>query len=153
MQPAHAMKRLPALECLDEIEQLVRRSLRGNWVIRIEYADTGSHANWQTWGKPLFAVRDSATITDAILACRAGFPARAIRLNAQRFHPDTRLLYWVQRPQQNQADSVSVAPTTLDTGTGALRAPSLGGRGIWGLMALAAMLLASALMFEGSLFA
>ena len=159
MQPAQSVTRLPALDCLDEVEQLVRRSLRGNWVIRVEYADTTQPADWQTWGKPLFAVRNSAALVDAILACRASHPMRAIRLNAERFHPDTRLIYWIhqaQQPKPERAHSTGGVPQTdravapvarRNSGAGSAR------RGLWRLLAIAGMLIASLLVFEGAVFA
>lgn len=91
---------LPAIPFLADFKHLFETSLCGNWILRIEHTRniTQHHTLWHAFGKPMFAVRDAETVCNAILACRAQYPARTIRLVAERYQPEIRQVFWVHRP-------------------------------------------------------
>lgn len=157
MQIAQLSTPLPSLQCLDQIEQLVTESLRGDWIVRIEHTNKISRyeTSWQSWGKALFAIKDPATVIDAIMACRANHPSHAIRLHAEKVNPAVRFMYWVYRPD-NKSES-EVRPQniiTLPALSAANTMPSLeskiqGARNrVWRYLALVGTLFAAALLIE-----
>lgn len=91
---------------LKEIDQLVNDSLHSEWAIYIEYArkDVETYMNWCRWGKVHYAVKDAKNIIDAIGACYASYPDYLIRLYAEKFRPNTHLIYWIQTSDKVSSD-------------------------------------------------
>jgi ribulose bisphosphate carboxylase small subunit len=104
MRSSHWGTPLLPIACFNDLKQTIEQSLIGNWIIRIEYAadDESAFTGWRTWGKPMFAIRDTAPVVNAILACRASFPHHGIRMTAERLNPASRLVYWVHQPSKDE---------------------------------------------------
>ena len=97
MQAAQPLTRLPNAGRLAEVSQLVSKYLRGDCVVRIEHTPrvVDRHVRWQQWGQTFYAIRDAGPVIDAIVACRARYPTRTIRVCAERLRPQSRLVFWV----------------------------------------------------------
>jgi ribulose bisphosphate carboxylase small subunit len=156
MEPAQRCTALSTLPCINEVEQLVRKHLRDNWIVRIEHADEVSprYTTWQQWGSPLFAIKDSSPVLDRILACRANHPTHAIRLHAEKVHPGIRFVYSVHRPQDNPPGTTVSQQVRVPARAGANSLHSLGSRvqaarnALWRYAALVGMMVASVIMVE-----
>lgn len=95
-------KSLALQSCCIELEHLIRECLHTEWAIYIEYAEAHPqpYTNWKRWGEIFFAIKKSTQVLDSINACRSCFPGAYIRLYAEKFRPNTKLVYWVQSPDQ-----------------------------------------------------
>ena len=149
----HVTPLLP-LERLNEIEELVHRSLCMDWIVRVEYTDeaTPRFTRWQQWGKALFALEEAGPVLEAIHGCRASHPNRAIRLTAEKVKPETRFVYPVYQPPEQPILAVQSQRALLTATQGAANGlQTLGKRTrrfVWRLAALAGMVLASLLLVE-----
>lgn len=83
------------LECHNELEQFVGRSLIGDWMICIEHKGDGEppYSRWQQWGDMLFAITRPDSVMEAIYACRDNHPTHAIRIYAEKVWPESRMIY------------------------------------------------------------
>ena len=97
MQTAQSLTRLPTAGRLAEVSQLVSKYLRGDCVVRIDHTPrvVDRDVRWQQWGQTFYAIRDAGPVIDAIVACRARYPTRTIRVCAERLQPQSRLVFWV----------------------------------------------------------
>ena len=100
MQPASSQLPTPSLPDLDEVRTLICGSLCPDWVVRIEHRPSGADADglWRSWGRPGFARRDPDPLLDDIHACHTTHPKHEIRLCAERWRPESRLLYSIFQP-------------------------------------------------------
>ena len=89
------------------LRKIIENSLLADWEIRIEYAgaQTGTTA-WLCWDK-VFAIRSSDTVLQAIQDCYLANPEHVIRLNAQKFRPQTSMLYTVYTPPVINAETIN----------------------------------------------
>lgn len=96
---------------LEKARRLVSDGMLGDWVVRIEHTDRSARGDslWRQWEAPLFALRDAEPVIGAINRCRARHPGQAVRLNACRLNPETRLVYWVIAADQRR-DGTNRAP-------------------------------------------
>lgn len=105
------------------IKKVIEASLLTDWAIRVEYqsgeSETGS---WQLWDKLFFAVRSAEAVLGALLDCYTEYPKNTIRLNAEKFSPQSRLLFIVYNPQHlpseintNPHTSIRQFPTEYDS--------------------------------------
>jgi ribulose bisphosphate carboxylase small subunit len=160
MQLAQVAATIPNLPNFDELETIVRDSLFGDWIVRIEHAagDPKKDILWERWGEALFAVKDPSQVLDAITACRANHPTHEIRLHAEKVKPETRLIFTVYRPQEQITPTKKIAPiSTLPVvaNTKPWSAPAthaIGGR-VWRYVAVAATVFAVVLLLEDSALA
>lgn len=148
MQLAQSLKPMLPLENLAAVKHLVSESLFGDWVIQIEHSSLSDKVNeqWSRWGEGFFGSRDLAGLVDALLACRASNPSHAIRLNAQKLRPHSRLVYWVFQPEDNAGATVAVdaVPSiAVDGNFGRNKS-----RRLWRYGAVAGLLAAIALTFQ-----
>lgn len=125
MQLDQSATPLPSVQCLDQIDKLVTENLRGEWIVRIEHTSrVCRHSTcWNSWGKALFAITESAPVIDAITACRANHPTHAIRLCAEKVRPETRLIFCVFRPNDetpSEQDSTRTLPASANPVLGML---------------------------------
>lgn len=140
------------------LKKLVEDSLTHDWILRIEHIGPASgmaaHPHWTQWGDSLFAVRDASSVIDTVVACRSSHPTHAIRLNAEKVNPRTRMVYAVYDPEPG-GQELQLAPaaeglmTRLNTATSWLGNSAAAMRGLaWKVITVAGMLLASLLMIE-----
>ena len=82
------------------IRKVIANSLLSDWAIRVEYHNGEFEpAGWQLWDKTFFAIRSAEPVLKALIECYTKNPKRAIRLNAEKFHPQSSILYFVYNPQ------------------------------------------------------
>lgn len=95
------------------IKKIIENSLLADWAIRIEYhsSDTAT-PDWQLWGKTFFALRTAETVILALLDCYKKHPNCTIRLNAEKFRPQSQMLYTVYNPEYLPARDSSFQPST-----------------------------------------
>lgn len=88
------------------IKKLIENSLLGDWIIRIEYEsrEQGSRC-WQQWENAFFALRSADDVIAAIRDCYSGNADCAIRINAEKIQPQTRMLNTIYNPHFLQSDS------------------------------------------------
>jgi len=105
MQLDQYFVRLTSLALFNKVENLVQQSLRGDWIIRIQYGEWTStdEYRWQQWKSPFFALKDASALNEDILACRMCFPLHPIRLYAEKVRPESRFIYTIYMPNEQDA--------------------------------------------------
>lgn len=94
------------------IKKIIENSLLCDWVIRIEYECGESEKNcWQLWDKAFFAIRSAEVVLTALMDCYKKHPDRIIRIHAEKFRPQTYILYTVYNPQYLAAET-NIEPRT-----------------------------------------
>jgi ribulose bisphosphate carboxylase small subunit len=103
MQLDQYFVRLTSLALFNKVENLVRQSLRGDWIVRIQYGEqlSADDYRWQQWKSPFFALQDANELNEAILACRMNFPHHPIRLYAEKTRPESRFIYTLYTPSEH----------------------------------------------------
>ena len=87
------------------LKKVIESSLLADWAISIEFQSGESEAVcWQLWDKAYFAIRSATPVLEALLACYTKHPGSTIRLRAEKFRPQTCLLYTIYNPQYLPAD-------------------------------------------------
>lgn len=82
------------------LKKIIENSLLADWAIRIEYqGETAEASGWQKWDKTFFAIRSAEAVLVAILDCYGKHPNSTIRINAEKFRPQTQMLYTVYNPE------------------------------------------------------
>ncbi|WP_455199535.1 ribulose bisphosphate carboxylase small subunit [Kaarinaea lacus] len=81
------------------LRKIIENSLLCDWAIRIEYhgEETGVHC-WQLWDKTFFAIKSAKDVVLAISNCYKAQPRSTIRIVAEKFRPQTRMLFTVYDP-------------------------------------------------------
>lgn len=157
MQPALNLVPLLSKPRLDEVEHFIKDNLSFNWIIRIEHADNVNSVStqWQQWGKPAFANKDSSSLLNDIRTCLTNHPSHTIRLYAERFNPQVQFVYWVYRPDYDTALIAQPEQQTKPVVSGVTRwLFSLGDIAkaarswLWRIVTVMGMLLASLLLLE-----
>jgi len=94
------------------LKKIIEGSLLADWEIRIEYAgaQTGGTV-WQCWDK-VFAIRSSDAVLQAIQGCYAAKQDCVIRLSAQKFRPQTSMLYTVYTPPVINTETIDEITTS-----------------------------------------
>lgn len=88
------------------VTKIIESSLLADWAISIEYQSGESEATcWQLWDKAYFAIRSAKPVLEALLACYTKHPRCTIRICAEKFRPQTRMLYTVYNPQYLPAET------------------------------------------------
>lgn len=107
MQLDQYFVRLTSLALFNRVEKLVQQSLKGDWIVRIQYGEGSSSDSgdtcWHQWKSPFFALKDAHELNQEILACRQCFPIHPIRLHAEKVRPESRFIYWLYTPPVQQA--------------------------------------------------
>lgn len=81
------------------IKKIIENSLLADWAIRIEYHSGGvDTANWQLWNKAFFAIRSAEAVLESLLDCYTKHPRSSIRIHAEKFRPECRVLYTAYNP-------------------------------------------------------
>jgi ribulose bisphosphate carboxylase small subunit len=81
------------------IKKIIINSLLFDWAIRIEYHDVkAGAASWQLWDKPFFALRSASSVVESLMKCYMKNPGCIIRINAEKFRPQSQLLFTVYNP-------------------------------------------------------
>jgi ribulose bisphosphate carboxylase small subunit len=85
------------------IENFIDQSLLGDWAIRVEYAKNNSQGqlSWFQWGSTMFAIKSPADVMEAIDNCHANYPAQEIRIHAEKFRPEMRMVYSIFRASES----------------------------------------------------
>jgi ribulose bisphosphate carboxylase small subunit len=102
----------PDLPELAKLRSLIDSGFTHDWLLRIEHAG-GSHASgrrWQEWGQPAFAITNAATVVTEVAECHARHPTHAIRLQAEKLNPRTRMLYCVFSAPEYATSTVQTVP-------------------------------------------
>jgi ribulose bisphosphate carboxylase small subunit len=95
------------------LKKIIESSLLADWAISIEYQSSESEANcWQLWDKAYFAIRSAKPVLEALLDCYTKHPRSTIRICAEKFRPQTRMLYTVYNPQYLPAETASKPQTS-----------------------------------------
>ncbi|MBI1422182.1 MAG: hypothetical protein GC149_01865 [Gammaproteobacteria bacterium] len=82
------------------VKRIIENSLLSDWAIRIEYQSGESeNTGWQLWDKTFFAISTAEAVLTALRDCYTKHPKCAIRLHAEKFRPQTRIVYTVYDPQ------------------------------------------------------
>lgn len=88
------------------LKKIIESSLLADWAISIEYQTRDSEDPcWKIWDKVYFALRSANPVLEALLACYTEHPSSTIRLCAEKFRPQTCLLYTVYDPQYLPAET------------------------------------------------
>ena len=96
------------------IKKTIENSLLADWLINIECLPHGAeHEGWQKWDKNFFAIKSAQPVITALLACYEKNPMYGIRIVAEKFRPQSRLVYTAYDPQYMKfaASSRHVQPT------------------------------------------
>ena len=95
------------------LKKIIESSLLADWAICIEYQSDEPETNgWQIWDKAYFALRSAKPVLEALLDCCTKHPKSPIRICAEKFHPQTRLLYTVYNPQYLPTETLSKPQTS-----------------------------------------
>ena len=88
------------------LKKLIENSLLADWAIRIEYqGGTSNASSWQIWDKTFFAIRSAEAVLIAILDCYAKHPKSTIRIKAEKFLPQSMMMYTVYNPEYLPAET------------------------------------------------
>ncbi|WP_455375774.1 ribulose bisphosphate carboxylase small subunit [Kaarinaea lacus] len=112
MQLIENFEPVPPLHNRKNIENFIDQSLLGDWVIRVEYSGKNPQGkiDWVQWGSTMFAIKSSCDVMREIDACHANYPAKEIRIYAEKVRPEMRMVYSVYRPTEfGLNDKVSVS--------------------------------------------
>ena len=87
-----------------QITQQIEYALKNNWAVGVEYTDDPHPRNtyWETYGNPMFDLKDPAGILLEINNCRKTFPNHYIRVtafDATRGVESPTMSYIVNRPK------------------------------------------------------
>jgi ribulose bisphosphate carboxylase small subunit len=94
------------------LKKMIESSLLADWAISIEYHGGEFETTcWQAWDKAYFAIRSAKPVLEALLDCYTKHPRSTIRLCAERFNPQTRMLYTVYNPQYLPAETDTPSQT------------------------------------------
>ena len=76
MQSVQNVVQLARVSRMEEIGLLIRQSLCGDWVLRIEHTHDASshHALWQQWNTPFFAITNPDPVLNCIQNCHEQYP-------------------------------------------------------------------------------
>ena len=87
------------------LKKIIENSLLRDWAIRIEYhgGETVT-SGWQRWDKTFFSIQSAKDVVQAISNCYQAYPRCTIRLHAEKFRPQTRMLFTVYNPQYLPAE-------------------------------------------------
>ena len=81
------------------IKKIIDNSLLSDWAIRIEYLGHDSEtAGWQLWDKTFFAIRSASPVITSLAACYEKHSKCTIRIAAEKFRPQSRLVFSVYTP-------------------------------------------------------
>jgi ribulose bisphosphate carboxylase small subunit len=81
------------------IRNIIENSLLADWAIRIEYLEAeADSAHWQLWDEIFFALRTAKPVVESLVDCYTKNSNRTIRINAEKFRPQSRLLFTVCNP-------------------------------------------------------
>ena len=77
-----------------EINNLIENGLLFDWAVKIEFLK-GKHetTDWKKWDKTFFAMHSAEPFLASLRECYSENPGCTVRLAAEKFHPQTRLLY------------------------------------------------------------
>jgi len=98
------------------IRKLIENGLLFDWSITIEYVNNNTEsAFWQQWNQSFFALQSAEPVIAALMDCYNKNPDHLIRLNAEKFRPQTRMVHMVYNPvlqsvASEQATRKTVAP-------------------------------------------
>ena len=89
----------------EEIQAQVLYCIKNGWSVSIEYTDDPHPRNvyWEMWEKPMFDLKDAATVMNEIAECRQMFPNHYIKVNGldrQLGRQTTALSFIVNRPKE-----------------------------------------------------
>ena len=88
------------------LKKIIESSLLADWAISIEYqCGDPEGPSWQLWDKVYFAIHSANPVLEALLACYTKHPRSTIRICAEKFRPQTLLLYTVYNPQYLPAET------------------------------------------------
>ncbi len=88
------------------LKKIIETSLLSDWAISIEYQTRESETTcWQLWDKTFFAIRSAEHVLTALLNCYTRHPKSTIRIYAEKFRPQSRILYTVYDPHFLPAES------------------------------------------------
>jgi len=88
------------------IKKIIESSLLCDWAIRVEYVCGETEATcWQVWDKAFFAIRSAEAVIAALMDCYQKHPNSTIRIHAEKFRPQSNVLYTVYNPQYLAAET------------------------------------------------
>lgn len=148
---------VPTLYNRDKIEEFVDRSLLGDWSIRIEHAVGDSSQEdsvWLQWGTTLFAITSPKAVMEAIDDCHASNPSHDIRIHAEKFRPEMRMVYSVYRGTESSNESVNVESQSAAANQDWIQLPdertSAKGNTAWRYVAAATTLAGTLIVWEAA---
>ena len=111
MKTGHRRASVLKLHYLDEVERLIKNTLLGQWILRVEHTKDVNPVSiqWQQWENALYCVKEANPVIRSIQACRAKFPTHSVRLYAEMPSLRTRFIYPVYRPGESTG-STQVLP-------------------------------------------
>jgi len=90
-----------------QIRKLIDNGLLFDWAIRIEFVNGNSETTtWQQWENSFFALHSAEPVLVALMDCYTRNPRCLIRLNAEKFSTQTRMLYTAYNPMILPAPAV-----------------------------------------------
>lgn len=117
MQLDNYFIKLTCLALFNKVENLVQQSLRGDWIVRIQYGVPSSDntLRWQQWQSPFFALQNAKALNQAILACRLDYPLQPVRLYAEKVRPESHFIYWIHIPTHQTSPPAEPLPEPRHT--------------------------------------
>ena len=103
MKSGHRRASVLKSHYLDEVERLIKNTLLGQWILRVEHTKDVNPVSiqWQQWENALYCVKEANPVIRSIQACRAKFPTHSVRLYAEMPRLRTRFIYPVYRPGES----------------------------------------------------
>ena len=97
------------------IKKIIENSLLSDWAIKIEYQEVESESSsWQLWDNTFFALRSAKPVLESLMKCYTKNPKSTIRINAEKFRPESQLLYTVYDPSFVPSE-IEIAPQLTRT--------------------------------------
>ena len=89
------------------IKNLIETGFMHDWAISVEYAvrTQKNDIKWRKWNKTHFAIKDSASVMDEIVACCNSHPECSMKMVCEHFSPEFRFVYCIHRKQKGAAES------------------------------------------------
>jgi len=101
------------IDDLVQVKNFIEKGFMYDWAISIEYAVRTQHnlIKWTKWNKTLFAIKDSTSVLDEMVACCKSHPECSMKLICEHFSPEIRFVYCLHRKQEKAVEFEDLTPS------------------------------------------